>query len=199
MEPKTYFQEPYLFAYDNTSPTDFIKFPDTQGIQTLLPAPLLDGSYINPFSTPVLSDKITISTTVYDEYSNPLPGANIWIDGKWIAETNDNGVVTVSGVATSMSTVKVTHVAMKDYSISAVFIPKKVMMQVNVNELNEVIIKPKPKPTTIPTTTATTKDITPVVAKSGMSWVMWLLILGAGIKGIQHFSTSKPKVVKAKI
>lgn len=197
MEPKTYFQEPYLFAYDNISPTDFIKFPDTQGIQTLLPAPLLDGSYINPFSTPVLSDKITISTTVYDEFGDPLPGANIHIDGKPIASTYNNGTVTVPGIATSASIIKITYVGMKDYSISAVFLPKKVMMQTEAIELSGVTITIPKKP--IITSPSTVVPITPVVAKAGMSWVMWLLILGAGIKGIQHFSTSKPKVVKAKI
>ncbi|MFV5702189.1 hypothetical protein ACM55F_09985 [Flavobacterium sp. XS2P12] len=191
MEPKTYFgyQEPFLDGFENL---------ETQFIRTLVPLNTVNTTFVNPISTPILSDKITISTTVYDEYSNPLPGANIWIDGKWIAETNENGSVVVTGAATSISAVKITHVSMKDYSISAVFLPKKVMMQVNVNELNEVIIKPKPKATTTPTAT-TTEDIPPVVQQAGMSWVMWLLLLGGVYKGMQYFKDSKPKTVKAKI
>jgi hypothetical protein len=197
MEPKTYFQEPYLFSFETTSPTDFIKFPETQGIQTLLPAPLLDGSYVNPFSTPAISDKITISTTVYDEFGDPLPGANIHIDGKPIASTYNNGTVTVPGIATSTSIIKITYVGMKDYSISAVFLPKKVMMEIKAIELDVVTITIPKKP--IITTPSTIVPLTPVVAKAGMSWVMWLLLLGGVYKGMQYFKDEKPKTVKAKI
>lgn len=152
----------------------------------------MNNLFASPFDAPALSDKITISTTVYDEYNNPLPGANIWIDGKWVAETNENGFVAVSGVATSISRVKITHVAMIEYSMSAVLLPKNITMQVNVNELNEVIVKPKPKPKP-----DTIVDAPKGVTKAGMSWIMWLLLFGGVYKGMQHFSTSKP--VKAKI
>jgi hypothetical protein len=191
MEPNNYFgyQEPYL---DGPS-----KFLNTELADSYYPNRTLATDFFNPLTTPVLSDKITISTTVYDEFGDPLPGANIHIDGKPIASTYNNGTVTVPGIATSASIIKITYVGMKDYSISAVFLPKKVMMQTEAIELSGVTITIPKKP--IITTPSTVVPITPVVAKAGMSWVMWLLILGAGIKGIQHFSTSKPKVVKAKI
>lgn len=150
----------------------------------------MNNLFASPFDAPALSDKITISTTVYDEFGDPLPGANIHIDGKPIASTYNNGTVTVPGIATSTSTIKITYVGMKDYSISAVFLPKKVMMKVEAVELGGLTITVPKKPDTI-------VDAPKSVTKAGMSWIMWLLLFGGVYKGMQHFSTSKP--VKAKI
>lgn len=144
------------------------------------------------FSSPGFNDKITISTTVYDEKGYPLPDANIFIDEIAIASTYNNGTVTVPGIATNMSRVRITHVAMIDYEISAALLPKKVMMKLNINELDEVVIKPKPKPTTEAAAPAP-------VAKAGMSWLLWIALLAAGYKGMQYFKDDKPKTVKAKI
>lgn len=143
------------------------------------------------FSTPTIDSKITISTMVYDEFGDPLPGANVHIDGKPIASTYNDGSVTVPGIATSTSTVRITYVGMKDYVISAVFLPKKVIMQVDVIALEGVTIIVPKKDTTVPYTAP--------VAKAGMSWLLWIALLAAGYKGMQYFKDDKPKTVKAKI
>lgn len=187
------YQQPYLDGLDNMS---YTKNMEINVLQTMLPLPTLDDAFENSFNT-TLSDKITISTTVYDEFGNPLPGANIHIDGKPIASTYGDGTVTVPGIATSTSIIKITYVGMKDYSISAVFLPKKVMMQIEAIQLEGVVIPLKPK-TTVPVP-STVVPLTPVVSKAGMSWIMWLLLLGGAYKGMQYFKDSKPKTVKAKI
>lgn len=146
------------------------------------------------------SDKITISTTVYDEFGDPLPGANIHIDGKPIASTSASGSVTIPGIATSVSIVKVTYVGMQDYSISAVFVPKQIRMKPSITQLNEVVITiPKKVPVvavaTTPTTTPTTKD---TAEPSKTNWLLWLTIAGLGYKAYQRFGP-KSTTVKAKI
>lgn len=171
-------------------------FPTTQPLFTtpIPAAPVFSAPKpaASVFSSPGFNDKITISTTVYDEKGYPLPDANIFIDEIAIASTYSNGTVTVPGIATIMSRVRITHVAMKDYEISAALLPKKVMMQTNINELDEVIIPPRKKPTTEAAAPAP-------VAKAGMSWLLWITLLAAGYKGMQYFKDDKPKTVKAKI
>lgn len=135
-----------------------------------------------------LTDKITISTTVYDESGYPIPDANIWIDGKFAKMTDNNGTVTIANVANSMSTVKITHVAKKDYQIMAVFLPKKVMMQWENNMLDEVVVKPLKKPTP--------KEAAPTETKK-TNWLLWFAAIGLGVKAYQYFSSEK--VVKAKL
>jgi hypothetical protein len=178
-----------------------ITFENTNPIMTLTPItsyfPITQPIFTTPipvapvFSTPTIDSKITISTMVYDEFGDPLPGANVHIDGKPIASTYNDGSVTVPGIATSTSTVRITYVGMKDYVISAVFLPKKVIMQVDVIALEGVTIIVPKKDTTVPYSAP--------VAKAGMSWLLWIALLAAGYKGMQYFKDDKPKTVKAKI
>ena len=194
-------------AYDPVSPTRFnIAIPVLEAIKmnpimTLSPEtsyfPITQPIFTTPipvatvFSAPTIDSKITISTIVYDEFSNPLPGANIHIDGKPIASTYNDGSVTLPGIATSTSIVRITYVGMKDYVISAVFLPKKVIMQVDTIALEGVTIIVPKKDTVVPYTAP--------VAKAGMSWLLWIALLAAGYKGMQYFKDDKPKTVKAKI
>ena len=142
---------------------------------------------------------ITIATTVYDEFGDPLPGANISIDGKAIASTYNNGTVTVPGIATSTSTVTITYVGMKPYSVSAVFLPKIVRMQRDITQLDEVIITiPKKIQTLTPAVTATVTPIptlTPEPSKT--NWLLWIGTAGLVFKVYQHLNSGA--TVKAKI
>lgn len=152
------------------------------------------------FIDPKLSllDKITIATTVYDEFGDPLPGANIHIDGKPIASTYDNGSVTVPGIATSTSIIKITYVGMKDYEISAVFLPRAVRMQPDLIELSGVtIVIPNKIQTLTPPTTAVVPKPTPTTEPSKTNWLLWIGVAGIGFKVFQKMTAGT--TVKAKI
>lgn len=162
---------------------------------------LIQPEEVNPFIAPLktLSDTITIATTVYDEFGDPLPGANISIDGKAIASTYNNGTVTVPGIATSTSTVTITYVGMKPYSVSAVFLPKTVRMQRDITQLDEVIIT---IPKKIETLTPPTPPVVAVAPKptaepSKTNWLLWIGVAGLGFKVYQKMTSGT--TVKAKI
>lgn len=139
-----------------------------------------------------LTDKITLRTKVVDEYGSPL-NANIWIDRIKIAQTNNDGSVTIPGIADSFSEVKVTHVGFKDYVISAVFLPAKVILKYDINDLDEVVI-------TVPKKTTTTSESSSESKKNPINWLLWISIFGAAIQVKKYFEDQdKNKVVKTKI
>lgn len=134
--------------------------------------------------------KITVRANVLDEYGDPLPIANISIDGKATAQTDYNGNFTIPNVLPA-STVRVTYMGMSDYTAIASQFPSKIQLKTTAIQLEGVTIIVPKKDTTAPYAAP--------VAKAGMSWLLWVAVLAAGYKGMQYFKDDKPKTVKAKI
>ncbi len=147
-----------------------------------------------------MAEKITISTVVYDEFGSPLKSANISIDNKAIASTNNNGTVTIPNIATMFSLVKISYVGMKDYVVSAVFLPKAVHMVQLTTELPEITIV-VPKNIKMMTTdgqkiNTETQNKSTVTEPKKVNWLLLIAFAGLGFRAYEHFY---PKTVKAKI
>lgn len=127
-------------------------------------------------ATPVVPKK-TIAFTVYDG-NETLPGANIAIDGVATAQTNSNGYVIIPNVPVT-ATVQITYIGYEDYIISASAIPAKVILKSGTEQLQEVVIVGKKKPTS-------------------SNWAWWLVGAIAAVGIIKH-AKSGTKIVRAKL
>lgn len=134
--------------------------------------------------------KITVTGSVLDEYGDPLPIANISVDGKATAQTDYNGKFTIYNLLPT-AIVRVSYMGMGDYSAVASQFPSKIQLKTTAIALEGVTINVPKKDTTVAYATP--------VAKAGMSWLLWVAVLAAGYKGMQYFKDDKPKTVKAKI
>lgn len=171
--------------------------PVANPIMTLTPTtsyfPITQPIFTTPIPVaPVFTStmKITVRGNVIDEYGDPLPIANISIDGKATAQTDYDGNFTIPNVLPT-SIVRVTYMGMGDYAAVASQFPSKVQLKTTAIQLEGVTIIVPKKDTTVPYTAP--------VAKAGMSWLLWIALLAAGYKGMQYFKDDKPKTVKAKI
>lgn len=171
--------EPMIPIMTLTPETSY--FPITQPLFTT-PIP------VAPVFTSTM--KITVRANVIDEYGDPLPIANISIDGKATAQTDYDGNFTIPNVLPT-SIVRVTYMGMGDYAAVASQFPSKIQLKTTAIQLEGVTIIAPKKDTTVPYSAP--------VAKAGMSWLLWVAVLAAGYKGMQYFKDDKPKTVKAKI
>jgi hypothetical protein len=157
----------------------------TMGLEpmTLTPKPVTTTN-----STTVKLSTMTLSFKVLDEFGDPLPLANISVDGKATAQTNNNGLVTISNLAPSQI-IKVTYMGLSDYVSTVGVFPGVVTMKTTAIQLDGVTIIVPKKETTVP--------VTGTASKAGLNW-LWILLL-AGTARKMYLESQKSKTVKAKI
>lgn len=137
-----------------------------------------------------LTKKITKGTKVVDEWGNPL-NANVLIDGIPSYQTNSDGTIVLYNV-TDSAQIKFTHIGKASYQVSAIFLPAKVILREEAEELDGFTITIDKK------TTTTTEASTTTEEKKPLNWLLWISLLGLGIQVKKYFD-EKNKVVKAKI
>lgn len=168
-------------------------------IKTIIPLPTVATMGLEPMtltpkpvtttnSTTVKLSTMTLSFKVLDEFGDPLPLANISVDGKATAQTNNNGLVTISNLAPSQI-IKVTYMGLSDYVSTVGVFPGVVTMKTTAIQLDGVTIIVPKKETTVP--------VTGTASKAGLNW-LWLLLL-AGTARKMYLESQKSKTVKAKI
>lgn len=169
-------------------------------VKTIIPLPTVATMGLEPMTlTPkpvttttnsptVKLSTMTLSFKVLDEFGDPLPLANISVDGKATAQTNNNGLVTISNLAPSQI-IKVTYMGLSDYVSTVGVFPGVVTMKTTAIQLDGVTIIVPKKETTVP--------VTGTASKAGLNW-FWLLLL-AGTARKMYLESQKSKTVKAKI
>lgn len=117
---------------------------------------------------------ISIKAQVFDEFKNPHPLANIAIDGKPVATTDNNGFFNIPNVS-NKSIVTISYVGLKPVQYPAFQLPKQIFMEVSRDQLPGVTIVNQFK-------------------KS--NWLLWMGVVGLGIAAFAGKKTIQYKRAK---